>query len=334
MEGAEGGMIQILDDYAESPEREKKAAELLRMVVRQSAIIKDLVKSAKTREDLLDINHHFGHILGKLALPASDLEGLTLKQADKDSSRERFILNGRMVEGPNFMKELLDKTAALKSVKKAELLTIAQYIYMLCSRTIWDGDIYFIAHSLFVQPSQLDLLMQPVLKSDVPRYATYHSTLPPPPASASSASSSPLRAQVSLTLSSTRSIHVEIKEDLDTGKNVIFIRTFSSYDLHRSDDIDAGAFSAGGWVHLDASLTVRVDIEGSANGDGEWHHTRHLKLAFKAPFGGLADLGCGKRNRCAHPHVYLCTSPPQNVRDSEVVLKRVVGVSAWRWLDM
>jgi hypothetical protein len=41
-----------------------------------------------------------------------------------------------------------------------------------------------------------------------------------------------------------------MKEDLDTGNNVIFIRSFSSYDFHRTDDIDAGAFSTGGWVHL------------------------------------------------------------------------------------
>jgi hypothetical protein len=299
--------IQILDDYVGAPEREMRSAQLLSEMVMESEMIKEMVNTAKTREDLLDMNHHFAHMLGRLPLPLSDLEGLTLKQANKDASRERFIVNGRLVEGCNFMKELLDKVAPLDTgIKKASELPASQYVYFLTSRTIWDGDIYFVANALLVQPSPFNLLMQPVLKSDLPSiHVDIQAEMVEETLEEEKRRIEDEAAEATRTRRRRSADDVDVtKRSAKKGrqrrlKNIVFIRTFSSYALHRGDDIDS--FSGdGGWIHLDASLTVRVDLENR-------EHSRHLKLTLKAPFGGMADLASGMAGHqcqiCAKAHV-------------------------------
>lgn len=158
--------IQFLDDYAgDNAGLSKRGAELLSEMVQESETLKELVNNAQTREDLMDMNHHYCEMLSKLPLPTSDLEGLTLKQANKDASRERFIVNGRLVEGAKFWRELKEKVAPLDTAPKTKqpgvnVLPAAQYVYFLTSRTIWDGDIYFVSNSIFVEPSLFNLIMQ------------------------------------------------------------------------------------------------------------------------------------------------------------------------------
>jgi hypothetical protein len=166
--------IQILDNYVGAPELEMRSAQLMSEMVMESEMIKEMVKMSKTREDLLDMNHHFAHMLGKLPLPTSDLEGLTLKQANKDASRERFIVNGRLVEGGDFFKELLEKVAPLDTGTHSTVLILYS---LYCTHTT-----VLILYSLYCtnQASYLRRNMSSPLRLSPPH--------PSPPLSSSSIS--------------------------------------------------------------------------------------------------------------------------------------------------
>jgi hypothetical protein len=164
----------------------------------------------------------------------------------------------------------------LLGIKKVSELPASQYVYFLTSRTIWDGDIYFVANALLVQPSPFNLLMQPVLKSDLPSIhvdiqaeMVEEGVAEEEEAAAEELARNRRRRSADDADSTRRKEGTKGKKGRRL-KNIVFIRTFSSYDLHRGDDIDS--FSGdGGWLHLDASLTVRVDLE-------KREHSRHLKV--------------------------------------------------------
>jgi hypothetical protein len=120
-------------------------ANLLDSLEHAAAHIKAVVQGAESRDDYLEIFHHFKPVLDEFQLPPSTID---LVQAYKDAQREKFLIDGKRVDGLDFLGEVKRATCSICASQHQRLDAI-DHIVGLCSRTVWDGDAFLILRSLF-----------------------------------------------------------------------------------------------------------------------------------------------------------------------------------------